>query len=94
MIVGEREGIAPPSIMERRVALLRRVGTEVEYHKYPDVGHGFGLGTGTSAEGWAENAVRFWKKQIKRALIDCGVPDAVDNCARNRRSIAVIGEAK
>ena len=52
--------------MESRVAALRRAGTEVEYHKYPGVGHGFGLGVGTSAEKWIADAVRFWAKQIKR----------------------------
>jgi acetyl esterase/lipase len=66
VVVGELDGIAPPSMMERRVALLRQAGTEVEYHKYPGLGHGFGLGTGTSAEGWAADAVRFWQTQIKR----------------------------
>ncbi len=64
--VGDADGIAPPSTMERRVAALRRAGTEVEYHKYPGVGHGFGLGVGTSAEGWVSDAVRFWAKQIRR----------------------------
>ena len=64
--VGDADRIAPPAIMERRVAALRKVGTEVEYHKYPGVGHGFGLGVGTSAEGWIADAVRFWAKQIKR----------------------------
>ena len=64
--VGDADGIAPPSIMEKRVAALRRAGTDVEYHKYPGVGHGFGLGVGTSAEGWIADAVRFWAKQIQR----------------------------
>ena len=50
--------------MERRVAALRRTGTEVEYHRFPNVGHGFGLGIGTSAEGWIADAVRFWAKRI------------------------------
>ena len=63
--VGEADGIAPPAAMESRVAALRRAGTEVEYHRYPAVGHGFGLGVGTSAEGWISEAVRFWAKQIK-----------------------------
>jgi acetyl esterase/lipase len=62
--VGENDGIAPPAVMERRVAALRRAGTEVEYHRYPGVGHGFGLGVGTSAEGWIGDAVRFWRKRI------------------------------
>ena len=30
VVVGERDGIAPPSTMERRVAALRRAGTRVE----------------------------------------------------------------
>jgi acetyl esterase/lipase len=64
--VGERDGIAPPSSMERRIASLRKVGAEVEYRKYGNIGHGFGLGTGTSAQGWVVEAVRFWEKFMKR----------------------------
>lgn len=67
VVVGEQDSIAPPSTMERRVAALRRAGTEVEYHKYTDVGHGFGPGTGTSAEGWIADAIRFWGKFIKNS---------------------------
>jgi acetyl esterase/lipase len=62
VVVGERDGIAPPFAMERRIAALRHAGTVVEYHKYPNLGHGFGLGTGTSAEGWIDDALRFWDK--------------------------------
>ena len=62
--VGDDDHIASPSTMERRVAALRRQGTEVEYRKYARVGHGFGLGVGTSAEGWIEDAIKFWGKQI------------------------------
>jgi acetyl esterase/lipase len=61
--VGEQDGIAPPSAMERRIAALRKAGTEVEYRKYPNLGHGFGPGTGTSAEGWVVDAIRFWERQ-------------------------------
>ena len=64
--VGDADAIAPPSIMERRVTALRAAGAEVEYHRYPGVGHGFGLGVGTPAEGWIADAVRFWAKQIER----------------------------
>lgn len=62
--VGETDGIALPAVMERRVAALRRAGTDVEYHRYRSVGHGFGLGIGTSAEGWIAEAVRFWERHI------------------------------
>ena len=64
--VGSADGIASPASMEKRVAALRRAGTVVEYHKYTGVGHGFGLGVGTSAEGWIADAVRFWATQIER----------------------------
>jgi len=65
-VVGDHDGIAPPVIMERRVAALLGHGTSVEYRKYNGVGHGFGLGTGTSADGWVAEAVRFWDAVIKR----------------------------
>jgi acetyl esterase/lipase len=67
--VGDGDGIAPPPTMEKRVEALRRAGTRVEYHKYHGVGHGFGLGVGTSAEGWIADAVRFWAEQIQRGPV-------------------------
>jgi acetyl esterase/lipase len=68
VVVGEHDGIAPPSIMERRVAALRKAGREVEFHRYSGLGHGFGAGTGTSAEGWLDLAVRFWEKSIRPSM--------------------------
>jgi acetyl esterase/lipase len=62
VVVGDRDSIAPPESMERRIAALRRIGIEVEYHRFPGVGHGFGGGTGTSAEGWIRDALRFWDR--------------------------------
>jgi len=43
---------------------LRNSGVYVEYHRYETAGHGFGLGTGTDAEGWLDIAVQFWKENI------------------------------
>jgi len=63
-IVGERDGIASPAVMERRVNAMRAAGIDTEFHRYPNVGHGFGLGTGTTAEGWIDNAVRFWERYL------------------------------
>ena len=64
--VGESDGIAPPEVMDRRVTALRRAGTDVEYHRFPGVGHGFGLGVGTSADGWIADALRFWAKHTNQ----------------------------
>ena len=66
VVVGGRDGIAPPAIMEQRVEALTRAGTPVEYRRYPNVGHGFGPGTGTSAEGWVTDAIRFWERFIAK----------------------------
>jgi hypothetical protein len=46
--------------MEQRIAALRTAGIEVDDRKFKDLGHGFGLGTGTSAEGWVVGTIRFW----------------------------------
>jgi acetyl esterase/lipase len=64
VVVGDQDGIAPPATMLRRVEALRRSGTPVEYHEYAGVGHGFGLGAGTRAEGWVFEAVRFWEQSV------------------------------
>ncbi len=64
VVVGDRDGIARASTMERRVNAMRNVGIDVEFHVYKNVGHGFGLGIGTNAEGWLEEAVRFWENHM------------------------------
>jgi len=64
VVQGENDGIVNVSTVDRRVDAMRNAGIEVEYHKYPNVGHGFGLGIGTDAEGWTEYAVKFWEKHI------------------------------
>lgn len=64
VVVGEHDGIASPSVMERRVAAVRATGAEVEFHRYPELGHGFGPGIGTKAEGWLDRAIGFWEKAI------------------------------
>ena len=66
VVVGEHDTIAPASTMEKRVQALRRAGTEVEYRKFRNLGHGFGPGSGTTAEGWIRDAIGFWEKHINR----------------------------
>ena len=63
--VGDSDGIASWRLMQRRLELLSKLGTPTEFHVYPGLGHGFGLGTGTVAEGWLNDAAAFWENQIK-----------------------------
>lgn len=60
--VGDNDGIANWRIMERRVETLSAMGVDTEFHHYSGLGHGFGLGAGTAAEGWFDDAVTFWEK--------------------------------
>lgn len=42
---------------------MAALGIDTEFHVYEGLGHGFGLGTGTAAEGWLEDATAFWERQ-------------------------------
>jgi acetyl esterase/lipase len=66
MTVSANDGIANVSVVEKRVKNLRNAGVEVEYRRYRTAGHGFGLGTGTDAEGWLDLAVQFWEKHLSK----------------------------
>ena len=50
--------------MERRIDALSDLGIPTEFHCYPNLSHGFGLGTGTEAEGWIYDAIDFWEEQM------------------------------
>lgn len=82
VVVGEQDTIAPPNTMERRVAALRKSGAEVEYRKYRNLGHGFGSGNGTRAQGWIADAVRFWEKHMASGLDDNACRVDVNQAAR------------
>ena len=64
VVIGANDGIASPAIMRRRVEALKAIGIDSEFHLFPNLRHGFGLGTGTSADGWIDGAVRFWEKHM------------------------------
>lgn len=61
--VGESDGIANWRTMQRRLQAMSDLGIPTEFHHYPGLPHGFGLGTGTAAEGWLDQAVAFWEAQ-------------------------------
>lgn len=64
VMVSADDPIVNLNTVERRVDAMRSAGIDVEYHKYRGAGHGFGLGIGTDAEGWMEDAIRFWEKHL------------------------------
>ena len=63
--VGTNDGIASFKTMERRINAIKANGTDAQIEVFRGLGHGFGLGQGTVAEGWIDNAVKFWEKQNK-----------------------------
>ena len=64
-VVGDQDGIASPWTMEQRIKRLKAQGTPAEFRLIRGMPHGFGLGTGTPAEGWAQEALDFWLKNSK-----------------------------
>ncbi|MBQ8161719.1 MAG: alpha/beta hydrolase [Clostridia bacterium] len=49
--------------MAQRMEQLSDLGIPAEFHLFPELHHGFGLGLGTQAEGWIEDAITFWMTQ-------------------------------
>lgn len=62
--VGTNDGIANWRTMRSRLEALDALGIPTEFHAYEGLGHGFGLGTGTVAQGWLDDAAAFWKEQM------------------------------
>jgi acetyl esterase/lipase len=53
-----------PAAVADFAAQLKAAGVDVEFERYPTGGHGFGIGTGTSAAGWLDKAVAFWQAHM------------------------------
>lgn len=64
--VGTNDSIADYHIIKSRLDTLKTFHVPTEFHCYEGLSHGFGLGIGTIAEGWIEDAIHFWERQIKR----------------------------
>ncbi len=62
--VGTDDGIADWRIMQARLEAMDGLGIPTEFHVYEGLRHGFGLGTGTAAEGWIRDAAAFWEEQM------------------------------
>lgn len=63
--VGSNDGIASWRTMQNRLQRLSEMGIPTEFHVYDGLGHGFGLGHGTVADGWINDALKFWQKNMK-----------------------------
>lgn len=71
--VGANDGIASWRTMQNRLQRLSSMGIPTEFHVYEGLGHGFGIGIGTVADGWVNDALRFWQKNMK-ADESAGIP--------------------
>ena len=71
---GTNDGIASWRTMQSRLESLSALGIPTEFHSFNGLPHGFGLGTGTVAEGWLNDAVRFWQNQSGATAIRSAKP--------------------
>lgn len=62
--VGTADGIASYQVMERRIRQIKANGTDAQIEVFNGLPHGFGLGTGTVAAGWIDNAIKFWERNM------------------------------
>lgn len=60
--VGSNDDIASWRTMQNRLQNLSALGIPTEFHVYEGLSHGFGIGTGTVADGWVDYAISFWKQ--------------------------------
>lgn len=66
--VGTNDGIASYRTMENRIERIKANGTDAMIEVFDGLSHGFGLGQETVAEGWINNAVAFWERNMKKAI--------------------------
>lgn len=76
--VGTNDGIASYITMENRINKIKANGTDTMIEVLDGLPHGFGIGENTVAEGWLDNAVGFWERNMKnipeKALITVNKP--------------------
>lgn len=65
-IVGVGDAYGGDEVMDRVVPKMQAAGMDVVYHKYQKYPHGSGLGKGTDAEGWIDEAISFWESHMSK----------------------------
>ena len=63
--IGVNDRIASVQVMRNRINHLNNYGIPTQFKTYSNLGHGFGLGVNTTAEGWIEDAIHFWEQQME-----------------------------
>ena len=61
---GDADKLVSAENSRRMDDALSRNNVPHEFHLYPHVEHGVGLGIGTACEGWEKQAVRFWEERV------------------------------
>lgn len=64
--VGTNDRIASYRTMEDRINRIKANGTDAEIRIFEGLSHGFGLGEGTIAEDWIDEAINFWERHMKK----------------------------
>lgn len=62
--IGTNDDMSNWHAAQSRIEALDELGIPTEFHAYEGLEHGFGLGTGTIAEGWIDDAMAFWEAQM------------------------------
>jgi acetyl esterase/lipase len=63
-IIGNDDHIADSKVMQERINNLKAAGIDTEFHVHSNLKHGFGIGIGTVAEAWLDDALAFWERYI------------------------------
>lgn len=63
---GDSDTVVDPANSYSMDAALTVAGVRHRFVQYQGVGHGVGLGTGHSCEGWADAAIKFWMNDTKQ----------------------------
>ena len=63
--VGTGDRIADYRVVQQRIKKIQANGVNATVEIFPELPHGFGLGEGTAAEGWIQNAVNFWRANMR-----------------------------
>ena len=50
--------------IEKTIDIMKDLDKEIEVRSYDHAYHGFGTGAGTDADGWMDEAISFWEKEM------------------------------